>query len=82
MTDLMEHLYDYAQEFLVRGNLDQTQYRLGTLQVERAQEKLLQALPETEHDLFEDYKRAAEDVSFMESEALFQSAFQMAMELR
>ena len=81
MTDLMEHLFDFAQEFLVRDNLNQAEYRQGTLQAERAREKLLRTLPETEHALLEEYQRAAEDVSFMESEALFLSALQMAREL-
>ena len=81
MTDLMEHLFDFAQEFLVRDNLNQAEYRQGTLQAERAREKLLRTLPATGHALLEEYQRAAEDVSFMESEALFLSALQMAREL-
>ena len=81
MTDLMQHLYEYAQEFLVMRNIDTIPYREEGQHANQFQKKLLQTLTEEQQTLFWDYDNAKLQSTSMESEALFLSAFQMAREL-
>lgn len=82
MTDLMDILYQYAEEKLVRGFLDQEGEYANVRHCADQQERMLRELVSEENkgrleDLLEERKLMA----FFEGRALFRAGFRMAMEL-
>lgn len=82
MTEPMRLLYDYTLESSFSSNLHTAKYRMQELYVSQSDRALRRALPADALPLLDDYISALEDRQHMELEALFQSAFTLAMELR
>lgn len=82
MTDLMEVLYSYAQDHLLRGLLDREPEYANMCHCADRQERALRELvgEEAEKHL-EDLLEERKLMSFYESQALFLAGFQTALEL-
>lgn len=82
MTDLMQMLYNHILESRLPGYIDQAQFKLEQLRAERLFERLASALPEPELRTFEKYQDTLANLYSMETEAMFQAAWNTSRELR
>lgn len=82
MTDLMQLIYNYTLESRVPGYIDQAQFKLEQLRAERLFEKLASALPEPALQTLENYQDTLSGIYTMETEAMFQAAWNVSRELR
>lgn len=80
MTDLMNLLYDYAQNRRVAGFIDCQAYS----QLERMEERSLAALKKglssEQTAALERYQDACQELCLMDQEAMFQAGFSIARE--
>ena len=81
MTDVMQLLYTYILESRVPGHIDQAKFKLEQLRAEKLCEKLVSTLPEPELHTIENSQLTLENISAMESEAVFQAALRLGREL-
>lgn len=82
MTDLMDTLYQYAEEKLMRGLLDQEEaYAQACHAAEKGEKTLRAQLSEEQQELLEALLEERKLMAFCEWEALFRAGFQVAMEL-
>ena len=82
MTVLMEILYSYAQDYMLRGLLDREPEYANVCQCADRKEEALRALVGEEgkghlEDLLEERKL----MTFYEGQAMFAAGFQIALEL-
>lgn len=82
MTEPMRLLYDYTLETSFSSNLHTAKYRMQKIHAGQLDHALRRALSADALPLLDDYISALENQQHMELEALFQSAFTLAMELR
>ena len=81
MTDLMELLYEYAQNHRIAGFLDQHAYRIAEHLEEKNLTNLKDGLSGEHLAALERYQDACQERHGMELEATFLAAFSLAREL-
>ena len=81
MTDLMQVLYEYAQEELLPSYLPSREYREAARLSTRLSRRLRDLLADDGWDTVQKYEDAAAQLHSMELEAAFQAAFSLAREL-
>lgn len=82
MTDLMELLHSYAQDYMMRGLLDREgAYEEASRCADRQEAALREILGEEGKRRLEDLMEERKLASFLEGRALFSVGFQMAVEL-
>lgn len=81
MTDLMQVLYEYAQEELLPSYLPSPEYREVSHLTSRLSLRLRDLLADDGWDTVQKYEDAAAQLHSMELEAAFQAAFSLAREL-
>lgn len=82
MTDLMEVLYSYAQDYMLRGLLDREPEYANVCGCVKSQERILRELVGEENTgHVEDLLEEQELMSFYEGKAFFLAGFQVALEL-
>ena len=82
MTDLMQVLYEYAQEELLPSYLPSPEYREVSRLTTRLSRRLRDLLADDGWDTVQKYEDAAAELHSMELEAMFRAAFALAGELR
>ena len=82
MTDLMQVLYEYAQEELLPSYLPSPEYREVSRLTSRLSLRLRDLLADDGWDTVQKYEDAAAELHSMELEAMFRAAFALAGELR
>lgn len=82
MTDLMEVLYSYAQDYMLRGLLDREPEYANVAHSASQQEQELRELLDGENKKrLEDLLDERKLVAFFEERAIFLSGFQIAVKL-
>lgn len=82
MTDLMKILYEYAEDYIMRGLLDrESEYSNIRHSVDQQERKLLELVGEENRKYLEDLLEERKVLDFMEGEALFCAGFRVALEL-
>lgn len=82
MTDLMEVLYSYAQDYMLRGLLDREPEYANVAHSASQQEQELRELLDGENKKrLEDLLDERKLVAFFEERAIFLSSFQIAVKL-
>ena len=82
MTDIMQVLYDYANEERLTAYLPAAEYREVSQLTSRLSQRLREMLPEDNWDTLTKYQDAAAQLHSIELEAMFQAGFALAGELR
>ena len=82
MTDLMEVLYSYAQDYMLRGLLDrEPEYANARRCADRQEQALRELVDEEDKEHLEGLLEERKLMSFYEGQALFAAGFQVALEL-
>lgn len=82
MTDLMDILYSYARDYMVRGLLDrEPEYGEACRCAAKQEEKLWALVGEEDRERVKDLLGERELKAFYEGEALFRAGFRLALEL-
>lgn len=82
MTDLMKTLYEYAEDYIVRGLLDQErEYSNVSYCTGKQERKLRELVGEENRKYLEDSLEERKLMAFYEGRALFRAGFRMAIEL-
>ncbi len=82
MTDLMEVLYSYAQDYMLRGILDREPEYANMCRCADRQERVLRELVAEENkESLEGLLEERRMMSFYEGQAMFRAGFQVAVEL-
>ena len=82
MTDLMEVLYSYAQDYMLRGLLDREPEYANVCHCGDRQERVLRELVGEENkESLEGLLEERRMMSFYEGQAMFRAGFQVAVEL-
>lgn len=82
MTELMDILYSYAQDHMMRGLLDREPEYANVCHCADRQERALRELVEEESkEHLEDLLEERRLMAFFEQQALFCAGFQIALEL-
>lgn len=83
MTDLIDLLYDHAEDHLLRGLLDQeSEYASASCCAARQEKALRAQLDEKQSEHLDSLLEERHLMAFFEGQALFRAGFQMALELR
>lgn len=82
MTDLIDVLYSYAQDYMLRGLLDrEPEYAEACRCADRQERALYELVGEDNKAHLEDLLEERKLMSHYEGEALFRAGFQVALEL-
>ena len=82
MTDVMEALFQYAQEHMVHSLLYQEhEYASVRLCTEKQEEAFLALLDDNAQKRYEHLQKEQDLLSFLYERALFRAGFRLAMEL-
>ena len=82
MTDLMQFLFDYTLENLMRDLLPREYHCRSQRLLETREQALLKTLTPEQWNLFDDYQSALNACSVSEHEAMFQATLALARSLR
>lgn len=82
MADLMETLYEYAEDYIMRGLLDrEPEYSSVCHYADRKEQTVCELLGGENRQHLEDLLEERRLMAFYEGRALFCAGFQMAVEL-